>query len=124
MNREHMRPINLDKDYAWLQLICNTRDVKTFKKEYLPSTGYIVEGKCFCFVYETNSKVCILEHLVSAKGCDTAIVDKLIKDIMDLQMRKGYTLVVGITTHEKVINRIKKYGGKASEPHTAFYKKL
>ena len=119
-----MRLIDLEKDFQWIALICETRGIRTTKKDYLPSTGFIVDGKCFCFVYETNSKVCILEHLVSAPNCETKIVDEMIEKMIEIQKEKGFELIIGITTNERVLKKIKKFGGKAVNGFHALYKKL
>jgi len=119
-----MRIIDLEKDFQWIAVICQARGIKTIKKEYLPSTGFIVDGNCFCFVYETNSKVCFLEHLVSRPSCKSKIVDDMLEQVIEIQKEKGFELMIAITTNERVLGKIKKFGGKAVDGFCALYKKL
>lgn len=53
------------EDYAEIKSWADKRKIECPPMDFLSDVGFIIDGKCACFVYSTNSKVCFLECFIS-----------------------------------------------------------
>lgn len=82
--------------------------------DILPTTGWIIEDIAALFVYETNSKICFIECMISNKKMDKEVVnhalDILVKSTIINMRGKGYKYIGANTTYKSVVDRAKKHG--------------
>ena len=97
--------------------------------DMFPTTGLIVEDVCCAFLYETNSKVCIIEGFICNKEVKKELRDKSLDQVVDAIMlmgrAKGYKYIKYDTRHQAVVDRGLKHGFKLT-PYTyqALYRSL
>jgi hypothetical protein len=82
--------------------------------DILPTTGWIIDNVAALFVYETNSKMCFIECLISNKDLHKEItthaLDILVESAIINMRKKGFKYIGANSTYESVIERAKKHG--------------
>lgn len=119
-----IRRVNLDHDYKQIAKMFVLRGLRPIKKELFPDTGWIMHGQCAVFVYKTNSKVCIIEHLVSHEGCPKDKIKEIIDHAVNWSKNNGFSVIAGITSLDVVVNHARSFGGTVEGDYSFFYKSL
>lgn len=114
-----IRSIDLNKDHLILTEWWSQYNWPSVKKELLPTTGYIIDDFCAGFLYETNSKFCLLEFVVSNKNSDRVnkdrALDLLLESLLKLAKEKQFSIVFSSLEHPKLIERYKSHGFQISD---------
>lgn len=87
-------------------------------EDFLPTEGYIAcnEDKpvAAVFTYKTNSKVVLMEWLVSDPASDKEVRDKLISDLIEFValtvQNQGFRYIYSCIQLPKLIERLKTHG--------------
>lgn len=87
--------------------------------DILPPVGYVVEGICAIFLYETNSNVCFIEGLVRNPEIDEKIanecLDHIGDKIIDYARERGFKYIMSYSQYQAVADRAVKHGFKLNE---------
>ncbi len=109
-----MRLIDLNTDY---HIICSwwrQHNWPAIAKEFLPATGYIVDGVCAGFLYKTDSKIAWIEYIISNKECDKSVrndgLDILINKLLDVANEDGFKAIFTSVEHPKLMDRYVSHG--------------
>lgn len=82
--------------------------------EYLPTTGFIIEGVCAIFLYLTNSPICYIEGFISNKQVSDSkrdqCLDAVVAQAINFASDKGFKRMLAITQLPAVSNRAEKLG--------------
>lgn len=100
-----------------------------YNENIIPHTGVIVEGLCGQFLYNTDTKRCIIDGFIRNKEADGSeleeALDLVTAGIVELATELGYHVLTGETRHQAVIDRIVKHGGTVqSANYKAYHKRL
>lgn len=103
-----------------------------FSLKVLPKWGIITyhENKpsCACWLYETDSSLCMAESLVSnpeiAKKHRGKIIDKTIERCLDYAKSLGYEVMYAAISIPALSNRLDKYGFVAGKKNLNMFKVL
>ncbi len=122
-----VRRWNKEKDFnqVWAWGLQYNED---YRIELFPDVGFIVDGVAAYFLYQTDSKVCWLENMVSNKKADPKIKDEAIQkiSIAILQEAKdlGFKVAYATTDNVSVIKRAVTLGAKARSAQILLTKDL
>lgn len=77
----------------------------------LPQLGFVNDNAA-CFLVTTDTKACLIEFLISRKGCDTRDkdLDEVVNSCLTLAQYLGFKKVIAVTAIQKVIDRAEKHG--------------
>jgi len=82
--------------------------------DMLPKIGFIIDGYCAGFLYQTDSKVALLEFIIANPNSDkekrSGCLDELINVLLSTAQEMGYTRVFSSIQHPKLIERYNKHG--------------
>lgn len=85
----------------------------------LPSTGYVCEGVCAIFLYETNSNVCFIEGLIRNPEVDERIANECLDyigdKIVDYARERGFEHIMSYSQYKAVADRAVKHGFKLND---------
>lgn len=80
--------------------------------EFLPKTGYIIPNYCAGFLYKTDSKIAIMEFIISNPLTDkdkrSVALDLLINSLCNKAKEDGFKSVFSSLVHPKLIDKYKK----------------
>ncbi len=97
--------IHLDMIKLWHEQWGHSLDIV----ESLPDSGLIIPNVCACFLYKTNSNMCMVENLISNKDCDEETrqigLDIIFKDMLQLVKDNGFKKVLSLVNNPNVIKR-------------------
>lgn len=112
-----IRLFDLNRDYATIQEWWKLHGSFAPKPQHLSSTGLIIEADnplCAGWLYNTDSKICIFEFVVSnpnvSKELRDAALTLLIEEIKKLASNRGYELIYSSVKGMKYINRLQVAG--------------
>lgn len=81
--------------------------------DFLPKTGLIVDDYCSGFLYKTDSKIAILEFIISNPNTDKIkradALDLLIDGLCVEAKNSGYDAIFSYLVHPNLIERYKKH---------------
>lgn len=104
----------LPEDYIQLEGWSNDREVKAPPLEYLPSTGYIVDGVACGFLYLTNSAVGLLEGFITNPNADkndrNKALDSITLKLIELAELNSCKILKCETKIDAIVNRAKDFG--------------
>lgn len=109
------RKFSLKKDYNDISDWYLLRRSPPVPKEALPKTGFIVENDnkkiCACWLYKTDSNVCLIETLISdprAKSEErNEAINLVVNNLVDNAKKDGYKIILITSKHNNVIKRAK-----------------
>ncbi len=111
------RSFDLTKDYAIIQEWWKLHGSFAPKPQHLSSTGLIIEADnplCAGWLYNTDSKICVFEFVVSNPNVDKHLRDAaltlLIEEIKKLASDRGYELIYSSVKGIKYIARLQAAG--------------
>jgi hypothetical protein len=100
----------------------------SYSKDLLPPVGFIVPDMAAFFLYETPSKVCFIENLISNKNADPVEVDKAVTLLMDTLIvhakEMGFEVAYACTNNASVVKRALKADITVSPNYVLLQKKL
>lgn len=103
-----------DLHYDMLKEWWEARNLMPVPQECLPAYGAVVDGIVAGFLYQTDSKVCMIENLISdkrsAKDERRRAIDSLIKHICQEAKRQGFNYVIGYTISDRLIRDQSRWG--------------
>lgn len=113
------RRVNIDIDYSNIVSMYNSWDYPPVLHEFFPTIGYIVDGVCCGFLYQTDSKVAYIQRIVSNKKSDKAFrsicLDLIIKELKECAKMLGYTVLICPTDNTALSKRfVEKHGFESS----------
>lgn len=94
--------------------------------EFLPTTGFIIEGLAAIFIYETNSLVCYIEGFISNRNIkiSDAVLNRLGQTAIDAAKEKGFKRMIAITELPVVAERAVGLGFKKQSKQDLLQRKL
>jgi len=112
------RKFDLSKDYGTICSWWQKHDSYAPMPDHLPPTGIIVENAkspiCAGFLYNTDSKICVFEFVVSNPEVSKEDRDKclklLIETIQEIAKELEYTLIYTSINIEAYIKKLKSAG--------------
>lgn len=108
------REFNFTSDYATLQLWYVARDLPPVDIELLPKMGYIIDDVAALFVYETDSKICMIDGTISNPHADKEEKQRawpiLIEAAKLRAFNRGYNVVLVTTSSSYVVDVLKENG--------------
>lgn len=116
------------EDYATIKAWAADGWDTEYNQDFFPTIGFVVDGIAAIFLYQTDSKVCFLENMISnPEACpiqkDVAL-DLLLKEAFSLAKDLGYRVAYATTNNPKVITRAIKHGVEIEIKHTLLTKNL
>lgn len=106
-------------DYATLKRWWEAHDWKPLPRDCLPSIGSIAGGICAGFLYRTDSKLALIEYIISdpssSKKDRKEAVRLVIEDLTDKATDLGYIAIYTSTTSPSLINHYKNVGFKVTD---------
>lgn len=104
------RPFDFHNDYATLQIWWAGHGQESVPLELLPLTGFIVDDLAACFVYSTDSAICILEaaianpesHWEERKQALNALIDQA----KAWAKSNGYKVILSSSNNAHVIQKL------------------
>lgn len=103
-----------ESDYETVVSWWQSRSWPVLPREFLPATGYVVEGICAGFLYQTDSKIAWLEFIISNPATSpddrAKALDSLIQHAVEDAKLKGFKIVFTSTNHDKLIKRYEDNG--------------
>lgn len=113
-----VRKFDLSRDYDILSEWWQAHGSFPPKPEHLSSTGIVVEAEdkpvCAGFLYQTDSKICVFEFVVSDPKADKQIrsdaLKHLIQTIKSIAKEGEYTLIYTSIKIDAYINKLKDAG--------------
>ena len=103
-------------------------NIATNITDLLPKTGFIVDGVCAIFLYETNSKVCFIDGFISNKLASEEVKEKALDQVVlaaiDQAKADGFKKIVAQTRIAKVIERAEHFGFQPLGPFSIMTKDL
>lgn len=102
------------EDYPLLSIWWKGHGWEPIPKEFLPASGFIVEECCAGFLYRTDSKVCLMEWLISdpcsdSKGRSDALA-KLIEALLEEASNYGFKAIHTSIKHPRLKDRLVSRG--------------
>ncbi len=92
------------------------RDLPMPKRTMHPAMGFIVDGRVAGWLYLTDSDIAMIEGVVadplSVPSLRRQSTDKLIGYLIDTAMMLGYSTILGISKHSRMLDLTKRYGFK------------
>ena len=111
------RSFDFDKDYGIIKEWWKLHGSFAPKPQHLSATGLIIEADiplCAGWLYNTDSKICVFEFVVSNPNADKhsrdAALTLLIEEIKKLASNRGYELIYSSVKGMKYINRLQAAG--------------
>lgn len=112
------RTFDLSKDYDILSKWWSAHGSFPPKPEHLSHTGIVVEVEkkpvCAGFLYDTDSKICVFEFVVSDPSAKKQIrcdaLNLLIETIKDIAEAREYSLIYTSVKIEAYIKKLKEAG--------------
>ena len=111
------RLFDYSQDYDIIQQWWEAHGSFAPRPEHLSSTGVIIEADdpcCAGWLYNTDSKICVFEFVVSNPNIDKQLRDAaltlLVETIKDIARQRGYTLIYSSVKGEKYIKRLENAG--------------
>lgn len=99
-----------------------------YEPDLFPPVGFIVPGIAAYFLYETPSKVCWLENLVSNPDANKEVkelaITAIITAILAESKRLGFKVAYATTDIPAVIKRATQHNAKASPNQTLLTLKI
>lgn len=116
------------KDYESVCDWMNSRGLDPIPESVLPEVGSIVEGIACGFLYQTDSKMAIIEHYITNPFADKAmrrqsmqlVTAHLLKQARDL----GFKYIIAASDHKSICKLAKDNGFKLVGIQHAFLKEL
>jgi hypothetical protein len=82
--------------------------------QFLPQSGFVVEGVAMGFMYRTDSKLALIENLAAnpklPRDTVTAGLDAVVSAIADEGRALGFEVLIGYTNVNAVIQRALRHG--------------
>ena len=82
--------------------------------QFLPQTGFVVEGVAMGFMYKTDSKMAMIENLSAnptlPRETVTKALDLVVTAIADEGRRLGFEVLVGYTNVRAIVDRALRHG--------------
>lgn len=92
---------------------------------YLPKNGFIVPNKAACFVYNADSKIAMMEWLVSNPDLDfderNQVVNELLGAMLKWCQEHGYSHVFTTTNKDRLRERLEAIGFKKTDENVTHY---
>lgn len=115
----------LSKDYDVISAWWKARNWPVIPPRSLPKLGLIASFEdqpiCAGFIYETDSNFCLFEWIISNPEASSYVrglcLDALFQDAEFLGKELGFHHMITMTSHEKLIERAKKFGFKVTDEH-------
>lgn len=99
-----------------------------YEEDRFPEVGFIVEGVCAYFLYETNSSICFMENLVANKYAERAdrgrAIDLVTEAVVSEARRLGYKTAYATTDLPGVVFRALSMGASSKPKQTLLTKTL
>lgn len=118
----NIRKFDANQDYNDYLDICSwwlKHNWPIINYEMLPSTGFIVEGYCAGFLYKNDSKLAILEFIVSNPEADkqkrSEALDLLLQALINEAKESGYKAIFSSLSHPGLIDRYVKHGFEVTD---------
>jgi hypothetical protein len=98
-------------DYATISEWGRKRQFPVLPPEFLPRTGLIHENYCVGFLYGTDSKICLMEWVISNPDSDkeerNIAMNELICALLEEAKRQGFKIVFSSVeaANEKLVKR-------------------
>ncbi len=121
-----VRLIDLEKDYPILCEWWAQHEWSPPPKDILPPNGYIEEGVCAGFLYNMDSKIAMLEWVVSNPNCDKIDRARGVVSVMNRLIRHAQgtgCLVIFTSSNDSAwMNRLESFGfAKGDEGVTQYF---
>lgn len=111
-----MKAIPFNKNVHYEQMLewLKDRKMPPIPLDYLPSIGRIVPDKCMGFIYQTDSKIALLETIISAVVLDrtdmSEAIDVCITALENDAKKLGFKLLWCSTFLPGMVDRGKNHG--------------
>jgi len=116
-------PLDFRQIQTWAQMWGTT-----YSCDYIPKIGFIVDGVAAYFLYETGTKLCFMENLISNKDADKIIVSKAVDEIIIALLNEakelGYEVAYACTDNPSVITRALLTGANVKSKYALIQKSL
>src|SRR5262249_7948099 len=80
----------------------------------LPQVGFVVPDLAMGFLYQTDSKLCLIEALVAnpaaPKEQRSRALDRVLESLIDEARRLGFRVLQGQTALSAVVDRVRRLG--------------
>lgn len=100
----------------------------TVESHMLPSVGFVVDGVCAGFLFQTDSSMCLLDAYVAnpqASAPSRSLGQDLVTNaLMERAKDLGYRAVIAITEHPSIVRRCKEYKFKDDGARHIFVKEI
>lgn len=111
-----------EDDYSTLVDWANKRNINYPPLDFLSDIGFVVENSCACFLYVTNSKVCLIEALIANPDISKEARNESLKSLFDyvinLLKDKEYKYIYCSVETEILKQRLKETNFLISEKPT------
>jgi len=114
---------------AWLRDWLDWHDERPLAPELLPPTGFVVPELAMGFLYGTDSKMALIEVLISnpmaSRELRSQALDAVVEAIIAEAQARGFTRLLGYTALPAVVGRAERHGfGAGAERYTLVTKVL
>lgn len=103
-----------ERDYPTLCAWMRFYDLEPIVPEFLPPTGFVVQGLAMGFLYKTDTRIALLETLVSngyaPRAQRDAATDAVVAAILEAARAGGFHIIQGYTTVGAVVDRALRHG--------------
>jgi hypothetical protein len=106
-------------DYPQLAGWYESRGLKPPRPDQLPSIGFIVDGVCAGFLYQTDSSIALIEGLVSNQAIGTTLRGESLHLVLSALCKaakdKGFRTCYGFTQLDAVKARAESTGATCAQ---------
>ena len=123
-----VRIYDSEKDRAQVDSWCQDWNMRTFPSQWLPQAGFIVEGVAAMWLYLTDSKVALLENVISNPKASLddrdAALDAIGSAAEQYARDLGYKYILGSSSIQPILDRAKRHGYQILPPSQQIVKEL
>ncbi len=101
------------EDYEMIKIWTQKNGQPVPYPQMLPQTGYIEDNICAGFLYQTDSSICIIEHIVVNPDVDKEIRNKALNELIECLILEAksmnYQTIIAFSDMGAVIERSKNF---------------
>lgn len=128
MDDKRVRAYNGAQDYEQLKSWYLKRNQEVMPSQFIPWTGFIVDGVAAGFLYLTQVPIGILDNFISHPDSDPEIrdwaLDKITERLVEMAKECGTEMIRCDTEIDSVANRAKKHGFQQTANLKSFFRRI
>jgi hypothetical protein len=117
MKRLEAIPFEMEKHYPTVALWWEAHGQHAVPAECLPRIGFFVPSTCAGFLYQTDSKIALIEGLISSPESDPSYRDQALDAVVEAlcaeAKKLGFVGIQGFTKVKRVSARASRLGFQA-----------